>query len=102
MSVIPDGYRQGLLTAETLFLGFSLAFLRFWTLEAPGEWTPSSVLAAAILGVSILFQLFGLFRSLDVRDNEEAHYAVTIRVFLVSVITLILGVGVSIASTSAT
>jgi len=98
MSVVPDGYRQGLLTAETLFLVFSLAFLRFWTLEAPGEWTPISVLAAAILGISVLFQLFALFRSLDVRDNEEDHYAVTIRLFFLSVITLILGVGVSIAS----
>ena len=98
MSAVPDGYRQGLLTAQTLFLGFSLAFVRFWTLEAPGEWAPRSVLAAAVVGLSIVFQLFSLFRALDVRDNEEEHYATTVRVFFIAVLTLIVGVGFSIAS----
>ena len=38
----PPGYRQGLITAITVLLGFSLAFLRFWGLEAAGQWTARS------------------------------------------------------------
>jgi predicted membrane channel-forming protein YqfA (hemolysin III family) len=101
MSSVPDGYRTGFITALAVFLGFSLAFLRFWTLEAPGEWSPKSVAAASILGVSILFQLISLFRALNVRDDQEIHYRVTVRWFLAGVVVLILGVGVSIASSAA-
>ena len=42
---VPDGYRQGLITAITVLLGFSLSFLRFWGFEAPGEWTLRSVIS---------------------------------------------------------
>jgi predicted acyltransferase len=101
MSTVPDGYRQGFITAATVFLGFSLAFLRFWTMEAPGEWSLHAVAATSILGVSILFQLITLFRALDVRDNEESHYRVTVRWFLAAVLVLIVGVGVTIASANA-
>ena len=34
---VPSGYRQGVVTAITVFLGFSLAFLRFWGIENPGS-----------------------------------------------------------------
>jgi hypothetical protein len=36
-SSVPQGYRQGLITAITVLLGFSLAFLRSWGFEASGE-----------------------------------------------------------------
>jgi predicted membrane channel-forming protein YqfA (hemolysin III family) len=101
MSSVPDGYRTGFITALTVFLGFSLAFLRFWAMEAPGEWSPHSVAAASVLGFAILLQLIALFRALDVRDNEELHYRVTVRWFLSGVIVLIVGVVVSIASSNA-
>jgi hypothetical protein len=32
---VPDGYRQGLITAITVLLVFSLAFLRFWGSKRP-------------------------------------------------------------------
>ena len=35
---LPNGYRQGIITAITVLLGFSLLFLRFWSFEAPGRW----------------------------------------------------------------
>ena len=101
MGVVPDGYRQGFITATTVFLGFSLAFLRFWTMEAEGEWSALGIVAASILGVSILIQLVTLIRSLDVRDHEEAHYRVTVRWFLAAVVVLIVGVGFTIASHNA-
>lgn len=100
MSVVPDGYRPGFITAVTVFLGFSLAFVRFWSLEAPGEWSAHSVIAASIFAGSILLQLITLFRALDVRDNEEEHYAVTVRWFLAAVVLGILGLGLSIASST--
>ena len=34
---VPDGYRQGLITAITVLMGFSLAFVRFWSFEAAGQ-----------------------------------------------------------------
>ena len=100
MSVVPDGYRTGFITAVTVFLSFSLAFVRFWTLEASGEWTSKSVVAASIVGGSILVQLITLFRALDVRDNEEKRYAATVRWFLAGVVLLIRGVGLSIVSSA--
>ena len=33
---LPVGYRQGVITAITVMLGFSLYFLRFWNFEATG------------------------------------------------------------------
>lgn len=34
--VVPRGYRPGIIPAITVFLAFSLAFLRYWGFEAPG------------------------------------------------------------------
>ena len=45
-SPFPQGYRQGLVTAITVFLGFSLSFLRFWGIESPGHWTWKGVACA--------------------------------------------------------
>jgi hypothetical protein len=41
--VVPTGYRQGIITAITVLLGFSLAFWRFWGFESPGNWTLRSL-----------------------------------------------------------
>jgi hypothetical protein len=34
---LPEGYRQGIITAITVLLGFSLALFRFWGFETPGS-----------------------------------------------------------------
>jgi uncharacterized membrane protein YidH (DUF202 family) len=93
---LPTGYRQGIVTAITVFLGFSLAFIRFWGIENPGVWTAGSVLSAVIVGLGILVQVVALFRALDVRDDELGEYRKTVRVFRVGVMAVILGVVVSI------
>ena len=36
---LPPGYREGIITAITVLLGFSLTFFRFWGFEAEGQWT---------------------------------------------------------------
>ena len=49
---LPQGYRQGIITAITVLLGFSLAFFRFWGFEASGEWAPRSIIPAGTLAPS--------------------------------------------------
>ena len=75
-NTVPVGYRQGLVTAIALFLSLSIAFLRFWSFEAPGSWTPSSTGAAILTGAGIVLQLIALFRALDVRDEILSRYRV--------------------------
>lgn len=82
---LPDGYRAALVTAITVFLGFSLYFLRFWGLENPGQWTLRGFLAACVLVLGIVFQLIALYRALNVQDNHCERYARTVRCFFVGV-----------------
>ena len=95
---LPVGYRQGVITAITVVLGFSLVSLRFWGFELEGEWGPSSVVSAVLMGLSILGQLVTLWRSLQIEDDEPAEYRKTLRWFLGSTLVLILGLGLSAVS----
>ena len=88
---ISDGYRQGLITAITVVLGFSLAFLRFWGLQAPGQWTWRSATSTATSIIAVGLELFALFRSLRPEDENENEYRKTVGWFLASVILLVLG-----------
>ena len=69
---LPAGYRQGVITAITVMLGFSLYFLRFWDLEAEGDWTPATFAATVPIVLSIACLSFALWRSLQVADDNEA------------------------------
>jgi uncharacterized membrane protein YidH (DUF202 family) len=86
---LPPGYRQGIINAITVLLGFSLLFLRFWSFEAPGKWTLSSGVAAVLLGVSLVLQFVSLWRALQVSDDDEREYRKTLRWFLFSVVLLV-------------
>jgi hypothetical protein len=88
---VPEGYRQGLITAITVLLGFSLTFLRFWGFEAPGQWALRSVISTGTSLVAIVLQLVALFRSLRIEDQEECEYRKTVRWFIASAIALLLG-----------
>jgi len=57
---LPEGYRQGIITAITVLLGFSLAFFRFLTFEAPGEWTARSVAVVMLLGFFLAVTLLAV------------------------------------------
>jgi hypothetical protein len=87
---LPAGYRQGILAAITVFLGFSLLFLRFWSFEAPGHWTTVSVIALVLLAIAIMLELITLWRSLQVADDDEIEYKKTLRWFLLSIVMLVL------------
>ena len=88
---LPEGYRQGIITAITVLLGFSLAFFRFWGFEASGEWTPRSIVAAATLVVAVLLQIVALFRSLRLEDNDPNEYRKTVKWFTASAAVLLVG-----------
>lgn len=85
-SDLPDGYRAALVTAITVFLGFSLYLFRWWGLENKGDWTRQGVVVAVALGLGIIAQLFALFRSVRLGDNNRSSYSKTVICFLVSVI----------------
>ena len=92
---LPSGYRQGIVTAIAVFLGFSLAFLRFWAFEAPGEWTLRSSLPTLAICVPIVMEIYALFRSLRVADDDETEYAKTLRWFIASVVVMFIAVFIS-------
>ena len=86
---LPQGYRQGIITAITVLLGFSLAFLRFWGFEAPGAWTFRSIIAAGTLVIAVLLQIVALVRSLRLEDDDPAEYRKTVMWFTTSSVILL-------------
>ena len=88
---LPAGYRQGVISAITVLLGFSLLFLRYWNFEVEGGWTFASILATLLLALAIVLQFVALWRSLLPRDDDEPVYQVTCRV-LASIVALLAGV----------
>jgi uncharacterized membrane protein YczE len=89
---LPQGYRQGLVTAITVFLGFSLSFVRFWNFEHPGAWTWIGTIPACIVTAGIMAQLLALYRSLELVDDEPTRYAATVRWFFVGIVVVVVGV----------
>jgi hypothetical protein len=96
VSALPNGYRQSLVTAITVFLGFSLYFIRYWGLENPGHWGRPSVVTLLVAVAGLVIQFVALFRSLDVRDNELTRYRLTVRILFGGLVTFISGVLLSI------
>jgi hypothetical protein len=95
---LPAGYRQGIISAITVLLGFSLLFVRYWNFEAPGEWTIPSFAAALLLTLAIVLELIALWRSLRLEDDDETEYRITLRWFAAS--TSILLVSLLLAALS--
>jgi len=95
-SGIPQGFRTGIITAITVLLGFSLAFIRFWSFEAPGKWTLRSAIATCTLLVPVGLQIYTLFRSLRLEDDAPSEYRRTVIWLIVSALALLLGLLVAI------
>lgn len=88
---LPQGYRQGLITGITVFISFSLVFLRFWGFETHGKWTFASITLAVVITLSLVLQIIALFRALSLEDDEPRQYALTVKLFLMGVICFVLG-----------
>lgn len=89
---LPNGYRQGVITAISVILGFSLYFVRFWALEASGDWTAVSLLASAPIFLSVACLSVALWRSLQVADDNERVYRRTLKWFLWGILFSLAGV----------
>lgn len=92
---LPVGYRQGVITAITVVLGFSLLFVRYWGFEVPGPWNALAVVAAVLLSCAIVLQFVALWRSLLVTDDAVTEYNKTLRWFFLSVIVLLISLVIS-------
>jgi hypothetical protein len=92
---LPQGYRQGLVTAITVFLGFSLSFIRFWNFENPGQWTWIGAVPAGVVAAGIIVQLVALYRSLTLQDDEPSRFAATVRYFFGGIVVVVVGVVVA-------
>jgi hypothetical protein len=88
---LPQGYRQGIITAITVLLGFTLSFFRFWGFEAPGKWTLRSFIPATTLVIAVVLQIIALFRALNVADDDEHEYRKTVKWFIASAVILLAG-----------
>ena len=93
---LPEGYRQGIITAITVLLGFTLAFFRFWGFEASGEWTLRSIIAATTLVVAVVLQIIALFRSLRLEDDSREEYRKTVIWFVASAVVLLVGLLIAV------
>ncbi|AZG15965.1 hypothetical protein [Cupriavidus pauculus] len=94
-SGVPSGFRQGIITAITVLLGFSLAFWRFWGFESPGHWGASALLAALCLIVAVALQILALFRALRLEDDSIPEYRKTVRWFIASAVALLVGLTIA-------
>lgn len=97
---LPAGYRQGVVTAISVILGFALYFLRFWSLEAPGNWSWMSLFAAVPVVLSIGCLAVALWRSLQVADDDEPVYRKTLKWFLAGLLLSVIGVFASAVALS--
>src|SRR5215469_15510290 len=88
---LPNGYRQGIITAITVFLAFTVAFFRFWVFEAAGRWKPIPFIAAVFVFAAVIGETVALMRSLRIDDDDEPEYQKTVRWLLYSVISGTIG-----------
>ena len=93
---VPAGYRQGIITAITVLLGFTLAFFRFWGFEASGEWTVRSIIAGSTLVVAVLLQIIALYRSLRLEDDDQEEYRKTVVWFIASAVVLLVALLIAV------
>lgn len=92
---VPAGFRQGIITAITVLLGFSLAFWRFWGFESPGHWNARALLAALSLLGAVILQIVALFRALRIEDDAVTEYRQTVRWFIASAVALLVGLAIA-------
>jgi len=92
---LPAGYREGIITAVTVIIGFSLSFVRYWAFEAPGDWTARSLIALVALLIPIAAEIYTLYRALLVEDDDEATYKVTVKWFIGSVCGMLVSVSLA-------
>ena len=82
--------RSALVTAIGILLGFTLAFFERWN-GAPGEWELHHLLPLAGLISGGVLMVISLYRALVPHDQSVRRYESTVRLFVVSVILVLVG-----------
>jgi len=96
---LANGYRQGFITAITVLVTASVLYFRFLTFEpGSGEWTPLGKVCVALVGLSILTQLWTLWRALQPEDEYVSIYKKTLLWFAAGVILVVLGFGAHVVA----
>lgn len=94
-----QNYRQPLVTAIGIILGFVLGFSANWATQPIDESDWSDYLIAAGLLVSVLLQIIALYRILNNQIPKElagAHYQITLKLFIIALCFAFLGIILSI------
>ena len=87
---LPPGYRQGFITAITVFVTTSLLYFRLVAFEpTSGPWTAWGLVCVSLAAISICIQLFTLWRALQPDDEQILVYKVTLRWFATAVLLLV-------------
>jgi hypothetical protein len=97
---LPAGYRQGVISAITVVIGFSLVFMRYWNFEVTGRLTYTAVAAALVLMVALLLEFYTLWRALQPEDEQVSEYRNTLRWFMASVAVLFVSVTIAALATT--
>ncbi len=99
-SPLPPGYRQGVISAITVVIAFSLLFMRYWGFEVTGRVTITSVTAGMVLFVAIQLEFRALWRALQPEDEQVSEYRRTLRWFMTSVSFLFASVALAALATT--
>lgn len=94
-----QNYRQPMVTAIGIILGFVLGFTGKWATEPADKTYFTDYLILFGLLLSIVLLLIALFRILNNRypkDNVTEYYSKTLKVFIIGVSSAFIGVFISI------
>jgi hypothetical protein len=93
-SRLPNGYRQGMVTAATFLLSIALAYARFY-FTGPGEFTRYDWIDGPPLVASIVLLMLALFRALDLEDEKPSRFRTTRKLLMSGTILFVLAVAAS-------
>lgn len=98
---IPTGYRQAIVTGMAVMLTFTLAYVRFIAFDAgSGPWTLWGRACFGLAGASALVQLFGLWRALQLADDNRIAYSRTVGCLGVGLVLMVASLAANMVAES--
>ena len=92
---ISPEFRNGSLTAISVIVGFSLAFLSRWA-GTPGKWHNADLFAVMLIVIGSAAQIWSLGAMLFISSMLIANYERAIKIFLVGLALVAIGVAVAL------
>lgn len=97
-----EHYRNSMVTAIGIILGFILAFTANWATQLPQDTDWSDYLIGVGLFISVALQIWALYRMLDnstFEDKKTSHYRNTLKIFIFGLSFTFLGLLASTVQT---